>query len=122
MPSPTEITVAQLSRLIGTPGAPVIIDVRTEDDYAADPRLVPGSVRRDFATVASWAQHYTGKPVVVSCQKGLKLSQGVAAWLRHEGIAAEPWKAGSWLGMRRSSRSFAPRLCPNAMPAGVPSG
>ena len=37
MPSPTEITVAQLSRLIGLPGAPAIIDVRDEDDYAADP-------------------------------------------------------------------------------------
>lgn len=94
MPSPTEITVAQLSRLIGTPGAPVIIDVRTNDDYAADRRLVPGSVRRDFATVVSWAKQCTGKHVVVSCQKGLKLSQGVAAWLRHEGIAAETLEGG----------------------------
>lgn len=94
MPSPTAITVAQLSRLVGTPGAPAIIDVRIDEDYAADPRLIPGSTRRDFATVASWARQYAGKTVVVSCQKGLKLSQGVAAWLRHEGIAAETLEGG----------------------------
>jgi hypothetical protein len=33
MPSPTEITVSQLSRLIGTPSAPVIIDVRIDEDF-----------------------------------------------------------------------------------------
>lgn len=94
MPSPTEITVAQLSRLIGTPGAPVLIDVRIDEDYAADPRLIPGSVRRDFNTVAAWARQYAGTQAVVSCQKGLKLSQGVAAWLRQEGIAAETLEGG----------------------------
>ena len=51
MPSPTEITVSQLSRLIGLPNAPVILDVRTDEDYAGDPRLMPGSRRRDFRAV-----------------------------------------------------------------------
>lgn len=41
MPSTTEITVSQLSRLIGLPQTPVIIDVRAEDEFAADPRRVP---------------------------------------------------------------------------------
>ena len=86
MPSPTEITVAQLARLIGAPNAPVVIDVRTDEDYVTDPRLIPGSSRQDFASAASWAGQYAGRPVVVSCQKGLKLSQGAAAWLRHKGI------------------------------------
>ncbi len=94
MPSPTEITVSQLSRIIGLPAAPAILDVRDDDDYAADPRLIPGSHRRDYRTVGDWAGAYAGKPVVVSCQKGLKLSQGVAAWLRHEGIAAESLEGG----------------------------
>ena len=31
MPSPTEITVAELSRLIGLPNAPYIVDVRTDE-------------------------------------------------------------------------------------------
>jgi hypothetical protein len=51
MPSPTEITVAQLSRLIGTPAAPVIGDVRIDEDFAVDPDLIPlrdGSRKRRF--------------------------------------------------------------------------
>jgi rhodanese-related sulfurtransferase len=55
MPSPDTITVSQLLRLVGTPEAPVIIDVRTADDFEADPRLIPGAVRRDWQTVRNWA-------------------------------------------------------------------
>ena len=101
MPSTTEITVPQLSRLIGLPTSPAIIDVRTDEDFAADPRLTPGSTRRDFRTVSQWAAAYAGRDVIVTCQRGLKLSQGAAAWLRHEGIDAqsldggfEAWRAG----------------------------
>jgi rhodanese-related sulfurtransferase len=101
MPSTTEITVAQLSRLIGLPTSPAVIDVRTDEDFAADPRLTPGSIRRDFRTVSQWAAAYAGRDVIVTCQRGLKLSQGAAAWLRHEGIDAqtleggfEAWQAG----------------------------
>src|SRR5437764_278563 len=46
MSSPTSITVQSLSRLIGTPKAPALIDVRTEADFQADPRLLPGAMRR----------------------------------------------------------------------------
>jgi rhodanese-related sulfurtransferase len=94
MPSTTAITVPQLSRLIGLPGAPVIIDVRIEEDFEADPRLLPASCRRDFKTVSTWAAAFAGKPVAVVCQKGQKLSQGVVAWLRHEGISAESLEGG----------------------------
>lgn len=94
MPSPTEISVAQLGRLVGLPTAPAIIDVRTEEDYAAAPRLIPGSVRRDVRDVASWCRDLAGRNVVVVCQEGLKLSQGVAAWLRHEGARAETLEGG----------------------------
>jgi rhodanese-related sulfurtransferase len=101
MPSTTEITVPQLSRLIGLPTSPAIIDVRTDEDFAADPRLTPGSTRRDFRTVPQWAAAYAGRDVIVTCQRGLKLSQGAAAWLRHEGIDAqsldggfEAWQSG----------------------------
>ena len=95
MPSPTEITVAELARLIGLPHAPVIIDVRTAEDFASDPRLIPAALRHDHAPVANWAHHYAGRAVVVTCQRGAKLSQGVAAWLRHDGIAAESL-VGGW--------------------------
>ena len=94
MPSTTEITAQQLSRLIGLPGAPAIVDVRTEEDYAAAPRLIPGSRRRDFRAVKNWGGHYHGRSVIVACQRGLKLSQGAAAWMRHEGIDAQTLEGG----------------------------
>lgn len=88
MPGPDSISVAQLSRLVGTPDAPVVLDVRTADDIAADPHTLPGSRQRDYRTAGAWAGDYTGQFVAVVCQRGLKLSQGVAAWLRQAGARA----------------------------------
>ncbi|MFH1558579.1 MAG: sulfurtransferase [Rhizobiales bacterium 17-65-6] len=100
MPSNTEITSSQLIRLVGLPTAPTIIDVRTPEDFEAAPRILPCAERRDFQTVASWASDFTGRDVVVVCQRGLKVSQGVAAWLRHEGVKAETLEGGfeAWQG------------------------
>ncbi len=94
MPSTTEITVNQLARLIGTPTAPVLIDVRVPEDLAADPRLLPASRCLDHHSVMDWGETFAGRNVVVICQRGQKLSQGVAAWLRHEGIPAETLEGG----------------------------
>jgi rhodanese-related sulfurtransferase len=94
MASPTEITVSQLARRIGLPDAPTLIDVCIDDDFNADARFIPGAHRRDFRTVQTWARDYTGKAVVVYCHKGLKLSQGVAAWLRHEGVDTQSLEGG----------------------------
>jgi rhodanese-related sulfurtransferase len=80
--------------LIGTPDAPLVIDVRIADDHAADPRMIPASVRRDHRTVACWAATLAGRSVAVICQRGQKLSQGVAAWLRHAGARAESLEGG----------------------------
>jgi rhodanese-related sulfurtransferase len=102
MPSTTAITVQQLSRLVGLPDAPELIDVRVDDDYNADPRLLPASRRRDFKTVSNWAGEFAGTRVAVICQRGQKLSQGVAAWLRHEGIEAESLEGGfeAWVAAK----------------------
>ncbi|SON55403.1 hypothetical protein HDIA_1862 [Hartmannibacter diazotrophicus] len=94
MPSNTEITPSQLARLIGLPTAPVLIDVRTADDVAADPRILPCSEHRDATDAALWAKDFAGCQVTVVCQKGKKLSEGAAAWLRHEGISAETLEGG----------------------------
>ena len=94
MPAPTKMTPQQLARRIGLPDTPVLIDVRIAEDVAADPRTLPGAVARDFRSVADWACDFAGRDVVVICQRGLKLSEGVAAWLRHEGIAAETQEGG----------------------------
>jgi rhodanese-related sulfurtransferase len=94
MPAATIITVPQLSRLVGVPNAPAVVDVRTDDDFRADPRLLPGSLRRDYRAIASWASDYRDKVAIVVCQRGQKLSEGTAAWLRHEGIGAQTLEGG----------------------------
>ncbi len=89
-----EVSPQQLSRLIGLPDQPVILDVRVDVDMADDPRGIPGSVHRSHKNIADWAGAFAGQRVVVSCQKGLKLSQGAAAWLRHAGAATESLEGG----------------------------
>ncbi|ASY46588.1 sulfurtransferase (plasmid) [Sphingobium xenophagum] len=99
MPALNTIPVDKLVRLIGTPKAPTIIDVRTDDDFAAEPRFIPGAVRRPWADVAGWAAEYRGKSIVVACAQGHKLSQGAAAWLRQEGADADALDGGvrAWI-------------------------
>ena len=97
MPAPTEITQQQLLRLIGTPDAPVLLDVCIDEDFEADPYLIPGSARQDFRQIGERAADLADRRVVVICQKGKKISQGAAAMLRHAGVKAETL-AGGMLG------------------------
>lgn len=94
MPSSPNISVDKLARLVGTGRAPAIVDVRTLEDFTADPRLVPASQRQDHRRVADWAPALAGRSAVVICDKGQKLSEGVAAWLRHGGVLAEVLDGG----------------------------
>jgi len=94
MPSPTEITVSQLSRLLGTSAAPVIIDVRIDDDFALDPDFIPTAKRHPFDDMAALVPELVDRHVVVYCQKGRKISQGVTSLLRGHGIAAENLEGG----------------------------
>ena len=95
MPAINSISIEKLARLLGTPKGAAVIDVRTDEDFAGDPRLVPGAVRRRYETAAEWAPEFAGRAAVVVCQKGLKLSQGVAAWLRAAGVPAEALDGGA---------------------------
>ena len=88
MPSQTMITPELLLTRIGTPDAPVLIDVCIDEDFALDPRLIPGAFRYPFSKIENLATELNGCEVVVICQKGLKLSQGAAAVLRAHGVNA----------------------------------
>jgi len=93
MPAPDAMSCEQLARLVGTPKAPTILDVRREAVRAGDPRLLPGAralAEADLSLegLARIAAGFQG-PVVVVCAEGHRLSQGTAAWLRHEGVHAE---------------------------------
>lgn len=103
MPAPDAISCDQLARLLGTPKAPTLLDVRRDAIRAADPRLVPGArtlAETDLTPerLAAIAENLSG-PVVVVCAEGHRLSQGTAAWLRHEGVQAEYLLGGqaAWL-------------------------
>lgn len=93
MSSINSITPDKLARLIGTPKAPLIVDVRTEEDFVADPRLIPGSLRRSGELAAS-TREFNGQSLAVVCHKGAKISQGFAAYLRNEGAYAEVLEGG----------------------------
>jgi rhodanese-related sulfurtransferase len=82
------ISSEKLWRLIGVPHGPALIDVRLEEDFAADPRVIPGTVRRAHTTVSDWGSELAGRPAVVICKHGQGLSEGVAAWLRHAGSSS----------------------------------
>lgn len=52
MPSLNSISAEKLARLIGLANAPTIVDVRTDEAFAADPRLIPGAIRRPAESAA----------------------------------------------------------------------
>jgi rhodanese-related sulfurtransferase len=100
MPFPNSISTDKLCRMIGTPRAPALIDVRSDEEFAADARLVPGSIRRDSDEISEWGKALAGHSVIVICQLGKQVAHGTAAWLRHLHVKAdvleggfEAWKA-----------------------------
>jgi len=89
----------QLLRLIGTPEFPVIVDISIDADFDDDPYLIPGAFRHphtDVAGLVSRLDGLDGRPCVIVCQKGIKLSQGMAARLRCDGTRAEYLTGGNY--------------------------
>ncbi|MCP4319847.1 MAG: sulfurtransferase [Hyphomicrobiales bacterium] len=107
MPSPTEITIAQLNRLVGTPEMPVLIDVSMAEDFNDDPRLIPSAFQHPFKDISDLSADLADRRVVIYCQKGLKLSQGAAAVMRDCGIAAETLQGG-FVGWREAGLPLVP--------------
>ncbi|VVS95941.1 chromate resistance protein ChrB domain-containing protein [Rhizobium sp. EC-SD404] len=93
MSSTTTISPEKLARLIGTPKCPTLIDVRNDADFQSDPRLIPSARRRNADRLADWIGSVRA-PAIVYCQQGHKLSEGVAAFLRAHGTAAEILEGG----------------------------
>ena len=52
MASPNKISVSQLNKLVGTHNAPVLIDVRDDEDFASDPQYIPTAIRCSHLDVA----------------------------------------------------------------------
>ena len=89
MSSYTSISPDKLSRLIGTAKTPALIDVRTDEDFAADPRLIPGAIRRNHQAAEDWGVAILRPSSSWSARAARNSAQGTAAWLRQLGVAAE---------------------------------
>ncbi len=96
MASFNEISVQKLSKLIGTPECPIIIDVRIDEDFNDDPQLIPTAFRHPFNDISSIAENLHGRAVIIYCQKGLKISQGAAAILRNMKVDAQVLEGGQF--------------------------
>lgn len=118
MASPISITCAQLARRIGLPDAPTLLDVRVDEDFDADPRMIPGARRVSHRTIGEWAAAHGDRQVVVSCQRGRKLSEGTAAWLRHHGAQAENLEGGHLAWAEAGLPLFRAARLPPAGPGG----
>jgi hypothetical protein len=110
-----EITPANLMRLIGTPQCPVIIDVCIDDDFRDDPYFVPTAIRHDHRDIDGLLGIVAGRDTVVVCQKGLKLSHGIAARLRTRGLNSQVLSGGNvaW------RTAMLPRVPANAIPGSL---
>lgn len=108
MSSVNSISAEKLARLIGVPHGPALIDVRAKEDFASDPRFIPGAVRRSHDTVSSWAPEFTGRSAVAICENGRGRSEGVAAWLRDSGAASAEVLAGGHLAWAQEALPLVP--------------
>lgn len=113
MPAYNSISSDKLFRLIGTPNCPTIIDVRPETDG-----LIPSSIRYRAEDVADWAPKLKAKSVVVTCIHGGSRSEGVAAWLRQRGVAAEVLEGGFEAWKSAGLPIVNETVLPNADPEG----
>jgi rhodanese-related sulfurtransferase len=95
VPSLNSISPAKLSRLIGTTKAPTIVDLRPEEEFVRDPRLLPGATWLPLEDIATRGGALSpARGVVVVCRDGGARSEGVAALLREAGMAAEILEGG----------------------------
>jgi rhodanese-related sulfurtransferase len=92
--APNTISIDKLGRLIGTPKCPILVDVRPQDDFEADPHLIPSSIHCDPITLEHRAESDGWQSAIVICQNGSSLSHGAAALLRDQVVPAEALEGG----------------------------
>ncbi len=93
--TPFLITPEMLAQRLGGPRWPQLVDLRLDEDRDASPHDLPGSLRRSEADFAGWSAGLTrDRHVVVSCQKGFKVSQAAVARLRASGFGASALVGG----------------------------
>jgi rhodanese-related sulfurtransferase len=93
--NPKPVTIKELAAMLFGDGAPLLIDVRKEPDYAEDPRLLPGAAKRSLEEIEAWGKALPkDRPVVVYCAQGKWVGAAAADWLRARGLAARQVEGG----------------------------
>ena len=98
--TPTPSTSAAAARLIGTPNAPLFVDVRKGEDFAASDYFIPGAVRWNYdAGDAPPAELACATTAVAYCVKGLHVGITGAEKLREKSLDASYLEGGlrQWL-------------------------
>ena len=91
----TQISSTDLYSRLGTAAAPVLLDVRRNDAFSADDKLIIGAFHRLPEEVDRWRKDLPAhRPVVAYCAHGHEVSQGAAASLRKSGIQASYLEGG----------------------------
>jgi rhodanese-related sulfurtransferase len=99
-PKPLSISPTSLYADLGTASAPLVVDVRPPEVFAAADRLVVSAVRRDADDINLWQPEPSRRAVVAYCTDGQEISQSVAAALATTGIEVAYLEGGfaSWIG------------------------
>jgi rhodanese-related sulfurtransferase len=101
------ISSQQLYQHLGTASAPILLDVRRQDAFGRDNRLIVSALRRSPEEVERWRKEFSaGRTIVAYCNHGREVSQGVAAALRGAGVDAPYLEGGigGWKEMRLPTR------------------
>ncbi len=89
------ISVKELADLLLDGSAPVLIDLRKDPDYAADPRLLPGAIKCSLSEIDIWGRTLPrDRPIVVYCAEGKWVGAAAAERLRAQGREARQVEGG----------------------------
>jgi rhodanese-related sulfurtransferase len=89
------ISSQQLYERLGTASAPILVDVRRQDAFGNDDRLIIGALHGPPEEVERWRNEFSAsRPIIAYCSHGREVSQGVAAALRRAGLDAAYLEGG----------------------------
>jgi rhodanese-related sulfurtransferase len=99
--APFSISPQDLAARLGGPRWPQVISTCTDEDHAANAADIPSSIHRGEGSFDDWSKALDpARPVVISCQKGFKISQALVARLRAAGWRNTSILEGGFLGWK----------------------
>ena len=101
------ISSQQVYQHLGTASAPILVDVRGQDAFGNDDRLIIGALYRSPEEVERWRNEFSAsRPIIAYCSHGREVSQGVTEALRRAGVEASYLEGGigGWKELRLPTR------------------